>query len=264
MENKFNHMDESFKKAFDDFEVPPRPRLWDEIKVEIDTQPLDKAFESNFVDFEMQPEKEVWNNIEKHLPLNLFIKRHLHRLSKVAAVLLFIMVSIIAFNPRQNHMVKQEDTAVVIEQPKDEVIETQPQDVVFQVETKDEEKKKISRKKSREIKRKKRVNQLWESIISDEDDFAGINKAKIEEVLKPIERLPLEDFAEILEQKTFRNLPGKGQDSTDFTEMTLPEVLVTADKIITPPEEELKIWIPLKVVEDYEVEALIQVYNQGN
>ncbi len=261
MENKYNHMDESFKKAFDDFEVPPRPGLWDEIKIEMDTQPLDKAFESNFVDFEMQPKKEVWNNIEKHLPLNLFVKRHLHRLSKVAAVLLFIMISIIAFNPRQNHMVHQKDTAIVIEQPQNEVIDIQPQDLVLQVETKAEKKKAISRKKAKKIKQKKLANQLWESIISDEDDFVGINKAKIEEVLKPIEMLPLEDFAEILEQETFRNLPGKTPDAIDLEVTTLPEVLVIGQ---APLEEELKIWIPLKVVEDYEVEALIQVYNQRN
>ena len=112
-----HHIDRLFRDAFEHFEQAPPEGLWSAISHSMISQPLtdslknleelpsdsnwevisdeipsaeyfDGTIKNAFEEYEEQPHQGVWENIKKELPLNLWVKDSLNKLSKIAAALL--------------------------------------------------------------------------------------------------------------------------------------------------------------------------------
>ncbi len=80
--------DEQFQAAFSDF-VPAPPAYMEENVLGND---FDHAFRRAFANYEIEPSEEVWQKVRPLIPLSLVIKRHLTALSRVAAVIVAMML----------------------------------------------------------------------------------------------------------------------------------------------------------------------------
>lgn len=80
--------DSKVQSIMADMEVQPSKKVWDNIAATM----FDESVKTTFTAFEPDPKPEVWNNIKKILPLNIFVRRQLHNMFKVAAVLLVGML----------------------------------------------------------------------------------------------------------------------------------------------------------------------------
>ncbi len=80
--------DQQFQAAFGDYEVAPPAYLMDNV-LEND---FDHSVKRKLANYELEPSEEVWKKIRPLIPLSLVVKRHLMVLTRIAAVLIAIML----------------------------------------------------------------------------------------------------------------------------------------------------------------------------
>ncbi|MGB0864361.1 MAG: outer membrane beta-barrel protein [Saprospiraceae bacterium] len=98
MSKQNQEFDDLFKMAFDDHQVTPPTHLWDNIERELPPASDDLVFKQAFSNFEVEPSPVVWENVSRKLPFSLVIRRHLTMLSRVAAVVLMVMLATLFFD----------------------------------------------------------------------------------------------------------------------------------------------------------------------
>lgn len=111
MSKQHQEFDDLFKMAFDDHQVTPPTHLWDNIERELPPASDDLVFKQAFSNFEVEPSPVVWENVSRKLPFSLVIRRHLTMLSRVAAVVLLVMLATIFFDQSEFSTINDEETS---------------------------------------------------------------------------------------------------------------------------------------------------------
>jgi len=245
---KNNHeFDKTFNDRFSDFHFNPDPAFFDRIQSKMENEQFDQEVKSRFDQYTATPSDKVWESVQPNLPLHLGIRVQLQRLSRVAAVLLFMMTGLYLY---QAHSDASEIASTVAPLPAEEnnTLSDDKTDFVFEVpesvpsETINEEKaeKKLHKKKK---SKKKGTSDYLALILGEEDDFDEfIDKEKIKEILQPVEKLS----PEFMSASALAPLP------------RYASYPVTNNQDI-----ELNINIPLQVVEPHEVDELLRLYDQS-
>ena len=244
--NNDNHkFDETFNERFSDFQFNPDPGVFDRIQSKMENNEFDHEVKNRFEEFSVTPSDNVWESVEPNLPLHLGLRIQLHRLSRVAAVVLFLMTGFYLYQIQQDQTIVADS-----EKPlpsKEEAVTTTPKtDFVFEVPasvpTEEVEKSKATKKSYKKKKsQKKGISDYLALILEEEDDFdAFIDHKKMKKLLQPVEKL-----------------------SPDFMSASALAPLPRYESYpIVNQDIELNINIPLKVVEPHEVDALIRLYDQ--
>ena len=201
---------------------------------------FDQLFKHKLNDLEATPEPHNWLAIEKNTPLHLKLRNQLSALSKIAAGIVIIM-----FLSTYIQLQTQKQTAETASQfqQKETISKVTPassvQETQYVFDLKEQENNKLksaSEELSDEVAKKKEADEYLFLLLQDDEFGEEIDAIKIAEILEPVQQLPIENITAMLK--------------TPETTNQLP-----VDQI------ELQIQIPLKVVEDYEVEALLKQYD---
>ena len=101
--NNNQKFDREINERFSDFQFSPDASFFDRIQSEMEPNEFDAEVKNRFDKFTVHPPEEVWESVKPNLPLHLGIRIQLQRLSRVAAVVLFIMAGFYLFQIQQNH-----------------------------------------------------------------------------------------------------------------------------------------------------------------
>jgi len=225
-----NQFDNEFAKKFEGFAPTPKSNLWGKISDEMEMQDIDQYVKQELKSFETTPSEQVWNKVEKKIPLSLYLRNHLNQLSKIAAILVVGMLATIYFSqpqPSSVATVQQPNTKMM-----DGIISPFPEtDFVFDLSEEVIEEEIASTVLAEEDKIKE-ADDFLASLLEDEDEFTFVpSNATLFEILEPAEQLPIENISAMIEEPT--------------------------------ENVEMQIKIPLKVVEDHEVDQMIELYDQN-
>lgn len=251
-------LDELFAQELKHLEVAPKQQNWEDIQENLDGEHFDQVIKHRFQDFERSPSNKIWDHVETQIPLNLRLRNQLQWLSKIAAVLVLGMFAFYLFveRPTQSTLVEITPQQVPVQFEAQAAVlasSEEKEPFVFDIpatKTTNKSNSKAAHKTQKAMQEE--ADDFLASILLDEDEFGEqINEQKMAEILLPIEQLPIENIAAML-------VP---MDETEKKEATLIEAdensSATASK-----EIDLQITIPLKVVEENEVEGLINYYDQ--
>ena len=215
---------------------------------------FDQLLKAHFERFEQNPSKDVWQKVEKELPLNLYIKTYLNWLSKVAAILVLGMFAVYLFVeiPAPNDLADQTtlNTPSLTELNSDYIAKEEEKEAfVFHIPKQLKKEPSLTKVFSEEDNSLlEKADEILASILIDTNEFSEeINAEKMAEILLPIEQLPIENKAAVIEKKERHNQTAKTKKNS----------------FIQPEEEiEIHINIPLRVVEEDEIEDLLNYYEQ--
>lgn len=235
-------IDELFAKQFKNLEVPPSNHSWTDIQDTLDNGNIDQVFRHHLREIEQTPSPEVWEKVKPRLPLNLFVRTHLNWLSKIAAVLVLGMSAVYLSieNPyATNSTMVDLSPNLIPDGTLNNGAVVEKEAFVFDIPIEEEvAETPLHQAFSEATEAQEEADEFLASLLEDEEEFE-IDDQKIMDILKPIEQLPIENIAAMLHKK---------------------EPIETA--IIE--EIEMQINIPLKVVEDDEIDKMINYYDQQN
>ena len=237
-----NQLDNLFHDQLKGWKKKPDAGNWSAIEQQMEDAHLDQAYRDSMKRFEARPSEKNWQHIEPTLPFHLRAKRQLQKLSTVAAVLLILMMAFtihnhVSFLPAQPPVV---EAALVYETP--ELDPTIPQqDHVLQIE----DPKKASHLEVNLLEEEKAIETELEKLLAlvieqEESPQEELDKAKLNKILQPLDPLPVEGLL----------------SSANSNKKKKPQVRTVTE------EQDLKIMIPLKVVEEYEVQRFLNIYEQ--
>ncbi len=265
LNNKEERLDTHFKDSFENFEETPSNNVWENIEAGIDIEGFDKIFNSKLTDNEVTPSPEVWETVKEGIPLNLYVKKHLENLMKIAAVLLCFMSLTLYFTIDKNQSSEYIAVEETVTQDSKPVVNT-PLPIIEEVEEKEdfvyEIKKRKKKKRTKKAKKEQDVDvdELWKLLMEDDEDFADVMDEDTKlEILSPPVRLPLIEEPFALQVKPAAN--EETIDSIENLEITSTEEETYVETETIVPD--LKIWVPLVVVEKHEIEKLISIYDQA-
>jgi len=207
---------------------------------------FDTEVKNRFDNFTVHPPEEVWELVKPNLPLHLGIRIQLQRLSRVAAVVLFIMTGFYLFQFQQNHSLITENNRNQSAEDTTSPSSNTNFDIEISEVVNNEGKeinkagKKLHKKKK---SKKKSITDYLVLILNDEDDFDNlIDHEKIKKILQPVEKL-----------------------SPDFMSASAlaPLPRYVSFPVTNNQDIELNINIPLQVVEPHEVDELIKLYDES-
>ena len=249
-------LDELFAQELKHLEVVPKKQNWEDIQDNLEHEHFDLAIKRKFQDFERSPSDKVWGEVETQIPLNLRLRNQLQWLSKIAAVLVLGMFAFYLFveRPTQTTIVEITPEQVPFQVEKTSPILADKEEIesfVFDIPATKTKKKSSAKASNKTRKAAQEADDFLASILLDEDEFSDqVNERKMAEILLPIEQLPIESIAAMLVQT---NKEDEKENTTIEAEPKISEAVAEID---------LQITIPLKVVEDSEVEDLINYYDQ--
>ena len=235
-----NQLDDLFRDQLHRWKKKPETRNWSAIEQWMEDEALDQVYRDSMKKFEVRPSEKNWELIEPALPFHLRIRRQLQKLSTVAAVLLVLMMAFTIYD----HISFSTPPVIVEAAPVYETPELDPtvpqQDHVLQIkDTKGVNHLEVNLLEEEDIDTE--LEELLALVIEAEDSSEkDLNKDKLNKILRPLDQLPIEGLL----------------SSTDFTKKEKPPVPSSAE------EQDLKIMIPLKVIEDHEVERFLNIYEQ--
>ena len=187
--------DDSFKDVFGDFQAAPSKMNWNKISSQLESEKFDIAAKTKLHKLEVTPEPHIWENVRKKLPLSLFVRNQLNWLSAVAAALTIFMLMMLALDKNNISTTSPivENTTPTKVEP---VVQEEPaQDFVYALEESEteEEEKSLSEVMSEEDEQA--VAAFWDTFLDeDEDIIANTDEKVMEESLKPIDELPIENL----------------------------------------------------------------------
>ncbi len=239
--NTGKDLDGFFKDAFEQWEQQPEEQVWDNIQGGIEPHDLDDLFRQSFEGEEVTPPEEVWDKIKPELPLNLWVRRQLSRLSIVAIILVIGMLVTLYLTRSVNQPVMESDAPVAqtedVFNPLPPFMETE---VVAEVEEKEEPATLATDNSLEKQKGKAAVLEIQDT----KDDFV-INEEKIREILKPLEALPWEE--------SFANSFIPVEVSDDFSGDENSELVITNSnqleiiEVEPIPEIRISVDVPLNI-----------------
>ena len=199
MNNKYKSekekFDDSFKDVFGDFQAPPSKMNWNKISSQLEGETFDVAAKNKLSKLEVTPEPHIWENVRKKLPLSLFVRNQLDWLSAVAAALTIFMVVMLALdknNTSTESIIVADSTTTDVEK----IINEEPeQDFVYAIEETDTEPEEESISEVMSEEDEEAVADFWDDFLNeDEDIIANADEELVEESLKPIDQLPIENL----------------------------------------------------------------------
>ncbi len=245
--DKHNHeFDEAFNERFSNFQFNPDDAFFDRIQTKMESEAFDQEVKSRFETFSVEPSEKVWESVRPNIPLHLGIRIQLQRLSRVAAVVLFVMTGFYLFQVQQNQVdiagndpVIPPAEVIVPDVAKTDFVFEVPESVPAEEVAKNKTKKKLRKKKNA---KKQGISDYLALILEEEDDFDEfIDHEKMKKMLQPIEKL-----------------------SSDFMSASAlaPLPRYVSYPVANHQDIELNINIPLQVVEPHEVEGLLKMYEE--
>ena len=237
-----NSLDDLFKDHFDNFTPPASKQVWNKIDEDLTQNNVDKVFKDKLGDLQRDPSPQVWTNVKKELPLSLYLRNTLNFLSKIAAVLLIAILSVLV----TTHITDQ--NKAIVETPAiEKEIESKPSEVItpkeetsFVFDLKDK-KTKNTKAKTKDVEED--ITALLADVLEDDEDLMNeINEERMEALLQPLEQLPIEGIVDDLGDVAISNAIAEEDFPEDYS-------------------EDLQIWVPIKFAEDHEIEEMISAYN---
>ncbi len=184
MSKENNPIDDIFKDAFENWEDMPQNDVWDEIIDDLDATDVDEVFKSNLADEEYIPSEKVWEGVKGHLPLNLWLKRRLSKLSYVAGVLVVGMLLTIYFTTSDT------ENPVPVEEEQNFNIEIAIKEAPMEEEALVVEESPVEKGMATDNTIDKKMNSVE---LNKEDEIVfDIDEEKIREILRPIEPLSID------------------------------------------------------------------------
>jgi len=236
-----NQLDDLFRDQLQMWKQEPDARNWSAIEQQMEDDCLDQRYQQSMKSLEVKPSEKNWEHIEPALPFHLRVRRQLQKLSTVAAILLGLMMAFTIYD----RISFSAPPAIVEAAPVyDETPELDPtipqQDYVLKIEdTKGANQLEVNLLKEEAIDTE--LEKLIALVIEEEDSSEQeLDKVKLKEILQPLNPLPVEGLL----------------SSTSFTKKESLPLQSAAE------EQDLKIMIPLKVVEEHEVERFLDIYEQ--
>ena len=93
-----NQIDELFRSALEGDEARPGDGMWASISDQLSApHQVDALFAEALQHHEVSPPDGVWYRVRQRLPLNLYVRRYLGQLSRIAAVLLVGMMAVMLY-----------------------------------------------------------------------------------------------------------------------------------------------------------------------
>ena len=237
-----NPLDDFFHDQFQTWKKTPEQKSWFSIEQQMEDDSLDQVYRESMKGFEVMPSEKNWEQIEPALPFHLRIRRQLQKLSQVAAILLILMMAFTIYNRIEVVAASVvADATPVFETPELDPTVAQ-QDYVLAIEDHQEgHNVEVNLLKEEAIKTE--LEELLALVIEEEDSFEQeLDKVKLKEILQPLAPLPTESL-------------------TSSTNVVKKKNSINQS---TPQEQDLKIMIPLKVVEEHEIERFLDIYEQQN
>ncbi|MFK8103911.1 MAG: hypothetical protein AB8G15_15365 [Saprospiraceae bacterium] len=170
-------------------ESPPLARTPEPAAQDLD---FDQAFKQQFNQFERTPPPHIWTEVSKEIPFHLLLKRHLQRLSKIAAILLIGMTITVVFQQKGGPLLLP-SSATLTKTTKSEktVIGAAEANPDFVYDHKVKRKTSTTRQQQKRIKHSADLEELWAEIMKEEQNTAADLLAH--SVILPLEILPLEN-----------------------------------------------------------------------
>ena len=187
--------DDCFKDAFGDFQAAPPKMNWNKISNQLEGEKFDAAAKNKLHKLEVTPQPHIWENVRKKLPLSLFVRNQLDWLSAVAAALTIFMVIMLALD-KNNASTESPVVAESTPTPMEAIIQEEPaQDFVYAIEESGTEEKEKSISEVMSEEDEAAVANFWDNFLDeDEDLLANADDKLVEESLKPIDQLPIENL----------------------------------------------------------------------
>jgi len=247
MENNNNQkFDKEFNERFSDFQFNPDQAFFDRITSKMKNNEFDQSIKNRFDQFTATPSEQVWESVKPNLPLHLGLRIYLQRLSRVAAIALFVMTGFYLFQIQQNKAMIARAETVLPAKEKETVLPAKI-DFVFEVPEsvpveEIEKQKAIKKLRKKKKSKEKGISDYLAFILEEADDFDQlIDHKKIKELLQPVEKLS-PDF---MSTSALRPLPRYASYEINYQD-----------------DIELNISIPLQVVEPHEIEGLLRMYEE--
>lgn len=207
MKKDHHDIDETFRSAFENLEATPKDGLWEEIVQDLSGEQVDEVFRSALENDTAVPSERVWAEVKQELPLNLYLKRNLSRLSKVAAVLVLGMLAVLYVTTYSSGTEENvaEETTTPIMKTETSIVETEPTELVFDLEMEVvPTKKKVAQKKKKSDSNLAVDNTVAEKMqpVELDDEFPfEVNEEKMRAILAPADELPMEEAVARLQHK---------------------------------------------------------------
>jgi len=248
MKNKQdNPIDDLFRSQFEDFENAVPTNSWEQISERMAEQSFDQIVKNKIQDIEKTPSPQVWMNVKKEIPYSLFLRNYLHKLSKIAAILIIGMLVYVLINKEQQNKnittITTIESNIEITTPNAEAIVEEPS-YVFEITPKKKKKSTTSISKALAAEAEEDIEELLADILEDDDGLLEmINNKKIAKALAPLQNLPIEGIVDNFSSK---------KDSNNY---------YAEEEHYFNEEEDLQIWVPIRYIEDHEIEAMLDTYD---
>ncbi len=258
-------IDDLFKNAFEDFQQLPTKNLWGNIQEKLETKEVDQVFYDALKGYEREPSDKVWLAVKRHIPLSLALRNQLRYLSRVAAVLVFIMLVTIYFTNKNNN---QHSIIANVEETKTEsnnfyneykasvykeLAYVERQTIAYYDIKQQNIINEAQKVYIKEIK-EKAIFDIEEPTLADLFDVdlepLNINDEKIKQILEPLEKLPLDAaFALAVE--------GEEESLEERTEEVFKEIR----EVERIPDINIAVYPILKVADDVQIEMILEENN---
>lgn len=227
MENINQDIDDIFKNGLEDFTPTPPASNWTKVAAGLEGEEIDSFVKTQLDNIESTPNPEIWTNIKKELPLSLLLRNKLNWLSRIAAVLIIFMVTVLVLDKKE---IPTNSTVATIDnqETQDVAVTEESVDFVFDIDE-SEKTEELSASEELSMEDEKIVDDFWASVMDEDDDFAKVDEEVIEKSLEPLLELPIENLEAALPKN---NLVSKKQlESIPKNEIILPNgIIISEDK----------------------------------
>lgn len=245
--NQEHEIDETARRLFQDFQVPPPSGTWENLDVASPDHEVDHIFQKHFSYLEVSPPERNWTAISKRIIFPPVILRHLSLISRVAAVLVIglFLYQFLEKMPSREYATSSMAEVVssksitfgeAVQKNKELTKENLP---ILVTE---------NHVATKERKAKKEAKMLLASLLTD-DEFPDslLDLESLEAILEPLKPLPV-----------FSAMASAAENEKIIVDMLSIEKVKSLPKL---PTIDLQISIPLRVVEEHEIEHLLKMYD---
>ena len=201
MENKKQQqIDEIFKNELEGNTSSPSFENWENIASELEGDSIDGFVKNHLEEIQPNPHPKIWNGIKRKLPLSLLLRNQLNWLSRIAAVLVIFMVTVVVWNKGDNVMAVESKKMIaqeVVPMP-DLVQPKEPVDFVFAI-NENANQNSISASEELFLEDDKTNEDLWTDLMDEEEDrMSDFNDDIIDKSLEEILELPFENIEAVI------------------------------------------------------------------
>lgn len=245
--NQNHHLDEAARKLFEDFQVPPPSGGWEGLEASSPDHEADHIFQRQFKYLEVTPPERNWAAISKQIIFPPIILRHLSVISRVAAIIVMGLLLHQCLNKMPSHIYASQS---VIEKSSEKSITFGEAIQKTKELQKEELPIIISRHQvvSKEDQQKEEAKMLLAGLL-EENEFPDslLDLESLAAILEPLEPLPV-----------FSAMASAAENEKIIVDMLSIGKVKSLPKL---PTMDLRISIPLRVVEEHEIDRLLKMYD---